>query len=369
MYIFGNSRFYKECLNCFQELSKIARVEGPEEFIWCNHRYQLNNKPIFYKSWSRDGIIRPSHLYDNGILDPVQILNRLTHRAGFFFEFHTMRKIFPLQQEQIGNARMLENYDKRDILEYLYKMPDGSTKSLECLSSKDIYSIFLHKKSPIDLSKLYWENKFFGRAINWDSWVIYNLQNKLTPRNVLDFNFRIRNNLINVETRLKRMNYSDGKCTLCKFAQNKGQIDRVDSENLEHLLIGCLYKKKVWRLVDTVIRRSFGNNYSITKFEILFGVTNDDLNNDDVSIVSTIIAMSKWHLYLMRNITKKEDKEVTFIECCNKLRYYLSSHLKLLIMTKKVKQDVKNKLQEVLTHITDTIASRINENDIVPLEL
>ena len=41
----------------------------------------------------------------------------------------------------------------------------------------------------------------------------------------------------------------------------------------------------------------------------------------------------------------------------------------LLIMTKKVKQDVKNKLQEVLTHIIDTIASRINENDIVPLEL
>ena len=248
-------------------------------------------------------------------------------------------------------------------------MPDGSQKKLESLTSKDIYGIFLHKKNPIDLSKLCWENKFIGRTISWESWARYNLQNKLTPRNVLDFNFRIRNNLINVETRLKRMNYSDGKCSICKLAQNKGQIDHVNNENLEHLLIDCLYKKKVWRLVDTVIRRSFSNNYSLSRFEILFGVINDDLNNDDIDIVSTVIAMSKWHLYLMRNITKKEDKEVTFIECCNKLRYYLSSHLKLLITSKKLKQDIKYKLERILTHITDVFVRGINENDVFPLEL
>ena len=361
--------FYKECLNCFQELSKIARVEGPEEFIWCNHRYLLNNKPISYSSWSRDGINRPSHLYNNGILDPVSILNRLTHRAGFFFEFHTMRKMFPLQQEQRADTRILENYDKRDILEHLYQMPDGSLKSLESLSSRDIYSIFLHKKSPIDLSKIYWKNKFAGRDINWESWSRYNLENKLTPRNVLDFNFRIRNNLINVETRLQRMNYSDGKCSLCQLAHEKGQLDHVENENLEHLLINCLYKKKIWRLIDSVIKRSFGNNVTISKFEVLCGVINDDLHSNDVNIISTLIAMSKWHLYLMRNITKNECKEVTFIECCFKLRYYLSSHIKLLIMSKKVKQDVKDKLEEILLHITNVIWSGINENNIFPLEL
>ena len=361
--------FYKECINCFQELSKIAKVDGPEEFIWCNHKYLLNNKPIFFKSWSRDGIHRPSHLYNNGILDPVHIYNKLTHVAGFFFEIHTIQELFPLQRDQQNEIRALENDDKEDILEYTYKMPDGSQKNLGNLSSKDIYNILLYQKNPIDLSKTYWENKFIGQVINWESWIQYNLENRLAPRNVLDFQFRIKHNLINVETRLQRMNYSDGKCTLCQSAQISGRINQVENENLEHLLINCLYKKKIWKLIDRIIISAFGYNQSLSKVEILLGVTHDDLQNDDVSIISMIVAMSKWHLYLMRNITKKEGKDVSFTECYSKLRYYLSGHIKMLIMSKRIKQDIKDKLELVLLHISNILQCGINEYDIVPLEI
>ena len=82
-----------------------------------------------------------------------------------------------------------------------------------------------------------------------------------------------------------------------------------------------------------------------------------------------IIGMSKWHLYLMRNITTKEGKSVSFIECYNKLRCYLSGHIKILLMSKKVKQDVKDKLEQVLFYISDILKSGINVHDIQPLEL
>ncbi len=81
------------------------------------------------------------------------------------------------------------------------------------------------------------------------------------------------------------------------------------------------------------------------------------------------MGMTKWHLYLMRNITTKDGKEVTFMECYNKLRCYLSGHIKMLIMSKIVKQDVKDKLEQVLFYVSDILKSGINVHDIQSLEL
>ena len=135
-----------------------------------------------------------------------------------------------MHRPQQNEAGMVENHDKEELLGQLYEMPDGSQKSLECLTSRDIYNIFLCKKDPPDLSKTYWENKFSPRDINWESWVRYNFENRLIPRNVLDFNFRAKNNLINVETRLQRMNYSDGQCKLCALAQISGDRNPIQPE-------------------------------------------------------------------------------------------------------------------------------------------
>ena len=96
--------------------------------LWCNHKYLLNNKPIAFKTWSRDGIVRPSQLYTEGILDPVLIFNKLTHKAGFFFEFHTINKMFSLEQVQMGDEIDIENHDKLNILEYNFQLPDGTVK-------------------------------------------------------------------------------------------------------------------------------------------------------------------------------------------------------------------------------------------------
>ena len=348
--------FYKECITHFQELSRIGRVGNQEEIIWCNSKYLLNNKPIAFKHWSREGILRPSHLYTDGSLDPVQIVNKLNHKAGFFFEFHTIRKLFPLNfnQVQADNEDGMEVHEKINILEYMFQLPDGDQKPLKNLTSKDMYNIFLYDKNPTILAKTYWETHAFpGYDFNWASWYRYNFYNQLTPRKINDFNWKVFYNLIYVESKLRRMNYSDGICKVCNR----------DTENMEHMLLTCSYKRKVWKLIEKVIQHTFGN-FTLSKLEILCGVFPDDPQNDDALMINMVLSITRYHLYLMRNITKNEDKQISFTECYIRLRFYITSHVRLLTISKHTSIDVKCKLEELLNHIAQALRNGIHENSL-----
>ena len=174
----------------------------------------------------------------------------------------------------------------------------------------------------------------------------------------MDFQFKLKNNLIGVETRLRRMNYSDGYCKVCSLNEPKLQ------ENMEHMLMTCQYKKKIWVLIEKLVKKSFGDLYSIQNFEILCGLFSEDLKNDDLFIINMILGMTRYHLYLMRNHTKYEAKQVGFIECYIKLRCYLSGHIRMLLLSKKLKQYNKDKLNEVLIHISTIFRNGINEQDL-----
>ena len=122
--------------------------------------------------------------------------------------------------------------------------------------------------------------------------------------------------MINVETRLRRMNYSNGICKVCSdiqrnHLQNSGddnqeinqRIDQRDDnhmaeENLSHLLITCQYKKSLWVLIERVILRSFGDQYPISKFHIMCGVFSEDLQNDNLFIINMILGMTRYHIYI-----------------------------------------------------------------------
>ena len=121
---------------------------------------------------------------------------------------------------------------------------------------------------------------------------------------------------------------------------------------------------KIWALIEKLIAKSFEEQYPINNFEILCGIFSDDLLNDSLFIINMILGMTRYHLYLMRNYTKHEGKQVGFKESYIKLRCYISSHIKMLLLNKRMKQYVKDKLNEVLVHISDIFRNGINEQDV-----
>ena len=81
-------------------------------------------------------------------------------------------------------------------------------------------------------------------------------------------------------------------------------------------------------------------------------------------IICMILAVTRHHLWLMRNFTRHEGIQITFKESYLKLKYYLSSHIKLLLLTKTLMQSIKDKLNGVLNCINLVLHSGISEHDI-----
>ena len=347
--------FYKECLKFFQQLMRIAHVNQSEEIIWCNHKYTFNGKPLSFGHWSKSGILKPSQLYTENNLERKPLFDQLRYKAGFIFEFETIKSVFPTHQiESEYDDRAIENDGKQDILEYKVQLPGGLQKSLKDLTSKEIYEIFLHDKNPSILSKTYWEQVAFpGYHFNWESWFHYNFENKLTPRKCKDQAFKIFHSLLSTESRLKRMGYSNGACSICG-----------EYENIFHLIWTCSYKIKIWKLMEQLIKTSLLPTFTLNKLEAICGYFVLELNDDEVSIINMLLSMVRYHIWLARNSTRYENKKINFTECYVRFRYYMVDHIQTLIGSKYTKTNVKLKLSQILTDAHVIFRNGINQNDV-----
>ena len=348
-------QFYKECLKFFQELLRIAKVSQSEEILWCNHKHTFNGKPLSFGHWSKSGIRKPNQLYNDNNLDRRPLFDRLRYKAGFIFEFQTIKSVFPCRQiENNHDDRAIENDGKQEILEYTVQLPGGLQKSLKDLTSKEIYNVFLHDKDPNILSKAYWEQTAFpGYHFNWEAWFHYNFENKLTPRKCKDQAFKIFHSLLSTESRLKRMSYSNGECRICG-----------EYENVSHLIWTCSYRIKLWKLLEQLIKKSLLPSFTLNKLEAICGYFVFELDNDEASIINMLLSMVRYHIWLARNATRYEDKIINFIECYVRLRYYIADHIQILIQSKYTKKDIKQKLSNILNDVHIIFRNGINENEI-----
>ena len=353
-------KFYKECLIYFQELIKISRINISEELLWCNHRFRFNNKPISLSHWSRDGITRASQLYTNGALDPVNILQQLTHKAGFIFEFQTIRKVFPLESRAaIFQGNGLENANKNDILNFLMKVPGKESKLLKDLTSKEMYEIFLNHEKPEIMAKGYWGNHAFpGHDFNWEEWSKNNFTNGLMPRKCLDHNFKLYHGYLSTESRLRRMRYSNGNCVTCF----KNGVTAYES--VQHMYMECGFRPKIWKLLEKAIQKVIGPHFIISRLEILAGFFNGNFNENERQIVNVLITMCRYQIWLNRNAAKYQSKFLTFGESYLKLKYYICNHIETLQLSKSTKPDMMPLLENLFEAIQTTFRSGIEEHNL-----
>ena len=352
-------QFYKECLIYFEELLGIARVNLQEEFIWCSKKYCFNNKPICFPHWARKGMLRPSQLYHNDILDRNYIFNRLTQRAGFLFEFQTIKHVFPERNNTFiltDEENSLENANKNDILNFVMRIPGRESKPLSKLTSKDIYNIFLQNRIPENLSKYYWTNYAFpGQDFDWNTWYFYNFQNVLTPRKSIDFSWKIFYGLVETEATLKRWKKSTGNCKCCELGLY---------ENIQHMFLYCSYRAKVWTLILSLIQEVFGHTVIISRREILTGYFKNDLDKGSCLIINMLLAMSRYNFWLSRNLIKHENKNIGFKEFYLRLKHYILSHTQILLFSTKTEDGIKEILEKVRSSVNNIFTNDREEYQI-----
>ena len=327
--------FYKECILAFQELKRISGLRNENEIIWCNSRYTCNGKPLAYQHWSKNGIKNIQDIYINGIIDEGAIKQKLSNRSNFFFEIYKLKKALPRTNKPNNLPIISSETDEKDtLLKAGFKVPQQGIKTLEELSSRDIYNIFLLSTLPEIKSKGYWRCKLNVTDPDWDSWYKANLTNPLTPRKAKDFNWKVFHGLVNHEARLKLMNYSkDGFCKVCK---------NNITENLEHMLFSCNNSITIWNKTETIINKwltEIGeNNIRINKSVVL---SYAHINNpDNISfIINTVISIVRFHMWKIRNRIRYDSENISLYKNFKILQGTIVEHIKILQISNKDKPE------------------------------
>ena len=340
--------FYKECIKYFQELCRKAmyRNDGEDEIIWCNDKYRFKGDTLTFSHWAKSGIVYKSQLYQDGNIDEHGIYSKLKHKAGFIFELKTIKSVFPQHAEYHSNHHTTQTVleDKESILEYKFKVPGAAIKTLQELDSKDIYNIFLLSQDLDIKSKDYWCKKLRAEELDWEMWFTQNFMNKLLPRKVKDFNWKLFHGLVNTESRLKQMKYSDGTCKMCSTQC---------TEDILHLLFACGKNKTIWKIIDKIILESFGCVINININEAISGYWNPGNVHSpiDVSLINVLLGICRYHIWKIRNSIKYGNEKINFVQRVKILKFDLKTHVHILLASVNVSKDIKDKLKLVLEQV------------------
>ena len=335
--------FYKECIQAFQELNRLALESSINEIAWCNDKYKFRNKPLTLKHWAKSGIKLVGDLYEEGAIKINRLRNQLRHKAAFLFEILKIKKAFPSRIDQIPENNDLLEGGKDFILGQVYRIPGHEPKILDKLTSKEIYHILLLNNMPEIKSKTYWNNKFPETNIDFDKWIQINICNNLLPNKVKDFQWKIFHGLVNTGTKLKLMKFSDGKCKVCR----KGII-----ENLEHLIYDCYIAKNMWQHLQAIAKSWTKNmSFELNKLEAISGYWEEDLNYD-VLILNTLLSLGRYYMWKMRCKTQYDNLIInSFAEISIGLKFYILDHLQTLLVSRNVAVRDKEKITYMVSLI------------------
>ena len=266
-----------------------------------------------------------------------------SEKQEVFFEMWRMKRAIPSTLHIVDKNESLIKGGKEFLLQMNFMVPNTGIKSLNDLSSKDIYNIFNLASAPTIPSQRYWLNKLNRDHIDWDTLFLVNTNNKLMPRNVADFNFKCFHGLNRTGIRLRAMKLGVGLCLSCK---------RVD-ENLEHVLYECNNSEYIWRAVENILRNTFNDNsISISKPEVLTGMWKNTVS-PKLLLMNVVISISKFHIWKIRNKLRYDFELTDKDKSIKILKWSLFNHISLL----KKNESSKSSLFDILNTMERNVRS------------
>ena len=331
--------YYKDCLMYFQEMCKKGKdkQEVESEILWCNSKFQFRGEAFRFKHWAKSGILFLTDLVENEKIKENYIQNKVRQKAGLTFELYSIKKNLPKEwwKAKEKTVNMVNKHSDLDsILNTTFVVPMIGKKKLLELTSGDMYKLFMSTNQIVVKPVMYWKNKFMDIEIDFDKWYTCNFMNKLSPRKCIDFNWRIFHGQVNTESKLKKMNFSDGMCKLCMEF----------NENVEHIIIDCQHVKGIWQNIETLISVILESDTELTRFNIMAGYLIDGFN---YGIVNMMLSVARWLIWKRRCIFKYDGKYINIIGLEKWIQQEISEHINVLMLSSCVKN---KELLEFMKH-------------------
>ena len=124
------------------------------------------------------------------------------------------------------------------------------------------------------------------------------------------------------------MNLSNGKCHLYQI--------RDDDETMQHLFFECASVKKIIKEIKAIFNRSgLTDNIEIKESNIMLGLYGD---GDLDVIINTVIFISKWEIWKIRNEVKYNQSRIGDQTKFNTWKNNFKKHLQRTLQTSHINE-------------------------------
>ena len=261
--------FYRQLSQHWYELHNTDPVQKNDilnEIIWMNRSILIENRPVFYKSWVKQGIVKLNDIVDNnGSLITVWDLNRSYGINIDIMMLNSLKSAIPKRWLKTIKGRKV--FTEKPMT--LMLKNNHVEKNLTDIKTKDLYWEYIAKKSTLPTSRAKWEELYYYVNFDWSQ--IYTLPYAVARETKLQsLQFQILNRYIPCKRFLYMCNKEEtDKCQFC------GEIDEID-----HYFYTCDELKPFFNSFNEWFSDTMEINIVLHSPDIIFGIPND--NNDDL---------------------------------------------------------------------------------------
>ena len=238
--------------------------------LWNNKDIIYMGKGLYLKHWLNGGFVNVSDVVlSDGIITYEDVCNRLGNSPSRFLEYVTVVNAVKRFNKIIGNG----------IKQELPDIPLFHDKTI--LNARDFRRLLVAKKKSEPLAVQFWKRKYDVNIVK-ANWLIANKCTQETRLRVL--HWKILNNIYPTNIMLHKMKVKDSnKCSLCP-----GVVDFID-----HFFYECPVIKKFWNKIMQFIYYKIDVKIDINIKEVLFGLTSNDIGDDDLKCINHILLIAK----------------------------------------------------------------------------
>ena len=177
--------------------------------------------------------------------------------------------------------KLLNNLTLTDIRGKIINTKDVKIKIIQQI---------LNKKS-IPKCQDKWNN-VYNEEFHWPK--IWNNLKRLDISNkIKEFQWKCNHNIIYTESRLRKMNLSNGRCHLCKESNIQ--------EDLQHLFFKCIISNRFISNITILINTLNVGTVNLNEKNMMFGF---NMGGKHELLLNTLIFISKWSIWKARNKVK-----------------------------------------------------------------
>ena len=270
-------------LQCVQKVETKTDILHVRLFGNCNITFQ--NKPLIFSSFLRSNIKTIQDKWDENSKQFIDIS-----------EYSKIKKCIPKDYLKFLNNENndIENKTKsRNTMKLLnnLKLTDIRGKIINTKDVKiKIIQKILNKKS-IPKCQGKWNN-VYNEEFHWPK--IWNNLKRLDISNkIKEFQWKCNHNIIYNESRLRKMNLSNGRCHLCKESNIQ--------EDLQHLFFKCIISNRFISNIIILINTLNVGTVNLNEKNMMFVF---NMWGKHELLLNTLIFISKWSIWKARNKVK-----------------------------------------------------------------